>query len=68
VGHGRIRNQYEQEAAAKAHAPKLRYLSTNKKVATVSKAGKVTGKGKGTCYVYAYAHNGVAKKVKVSVK
>jgi len=53
---------------AKAHAPKLRYPSTNKKVATVSKAGKVTGKGKGTCYVYAYAHNGVAKKVKVSVK
>ena len=25
-------------------------------------------KAKGTCYVYAYAQNGVSKKVKVTVK
>jgi hypothetical protein len=46
----------------------LRYESTNIKIATVSKTGKIVGKGKGTCYVYAYAQNGVCKKVKVTVK
>ena len=29
---------------------KLRYESTNKKIATVSKTGKIIGKKKGTCY------------------
>ena len=52
----------------KSHAPKLRYLTSNSKVATVSKSGKITAKGKGTCEVYAYAHNGVYKKIKVTVK
>ena len=47
---------------------KLRYESTNKKIATVSKTGKIIGKKKGTCYVYAYAQNGVYKKLKVTVK
>ena len=47
---------------------KLRYESTNKKVATVSSKGKIKAKKKGKCYVYAYAQNGVAKKVKVVVK
>ena len=51
-----------------SHTAKLRYLSTNKKVAAVNKSGKITAKGKGTCYVYVYAHNGVFKKIKVAVK
>ena len=51
----------------KSHA-KLRYESTNKKIATVSKSGVIKGKKKGTCYVYAYAQNGVYKKIKVIVK
>jgi hypothetical protein len=46
----------------------LRYESTNSKIATVSKSGKITAKKKGTCYVYAYAQDGVYKKVKVTVK
>ena len=37
-------------------------------VATVSKKGVVKAKKKGTCYVYAYAQNGVFAKVKVTVK
>ena len=53
---------------AKTHVATIRYLSTDKKIATVSKKGKITAKGKGTCYVYAYAHNGIYKKVKVTVK
>ena len=46
----------------------LRYESTNSKIATVNKKGKITAKAKGTCYVYAYAQDGVFKKVKVKVK
>ena len=52
----------------KSHAPALRYMTTNKKVASASAGGKITAKGKGTCKVIAFAHNGVSKKVKVSVK
>ena len=46
----------------------MRYLSTNKKIASVSKKGIVKAKKKGTCYVYAYAQNGVYKKIKVVVR
>ena len=46
----------------------LSYESSNTKVATVSKKGVIKAKAKGTCYVYAYAQNGISKKVKVTVK
>ena len=52
----------------KAHVAKLRYLSKNKKVATVSKNGRIKAKKEGKCTIYAYAHNGVCKKIKVTVK
>ena len=52
----------------KKFAPTFRYMSSNEKVATVSSGGKVTAKGKGTCYIYVYAHNGVSKQVKVTVQ
>ena len=44
------------------------YESSNPKVAAVSKKGVITGKKKGTCYVYAYAQNGVFAKIKVTIK
>lgn len=44
------------------------YESSNKKVAAVNSEGVIKGKKKGTCYVYAYAQNGVFKKIKVTVK
>ena len=47
---------------------KMRYESSNPKVATVSAKGVVKAKGKGKCYVYAYAQNGAIKKVTVKVK
>ena len=62
---------------AKSVAPKkvtvkkhrvIKYETTNPKVATVSSKGVIKGVKKGTCYVYAYAQNGVAKKIKVTVK
>lgn len=47
---------------------KVRFESTNKKIATVSSKGVVKTKNSGTCYIYAYAQNGVYKKIKVVVK
>ena len=50
------------------HAPKLRYLSSSKKIATVSKSGKITAKAKGSCRIYVIAVNGAYKSVSVTVK
>ncbi len=46
----------------------MRYQSSNPKIATVSSAGKVTAKKKGSCKIYVYAQNGLVKTVKVTVK
>ncbi len=49
-------------------APKLRYLSSNNKIASVNRKGKIKAKAKGTCRIYVYAANGVWKTVRVTVK
>ena len=46
----------------------IRYESTNANIASVSKKGVVKAKNKGACYVYAFAQNGICKKIKVVVK
>ena len=46
----------------------IRYESSDSKVATVDSSGKITAKKKGTCYVFAYAQNGIFSKIKVTVK
>lgn len=51
-----------------AHAPKLRYVTGSKKIATVSKSGKITAKAKGKCKIYVIAVNGESKTVQVTVK
>ena len=45
----------------------VRYLSSDTSIAVVSGKGRIRGVGKGSCYVYAYVHNGVHKKVKVMI-
>ena len=68
--------KFKLGAKAVAQSKKLRvknhrgiaYESSNKKIATVSGKGVIKAVGKGTCYVYAYAQNGVCKRIKVSVK
>ena len=50
------------------HTATIRYESSNQKIATVNSKGKITAKAKGTCYVYAYAQNGVYKRIKVTVQ
>ena len=52
----------------KSHAPKLRYMTSDSRIATVSKSGRITAKGSGTCTIVAFAHNGVSKSIKVTVK
>ena len=47
---------------------KVKYESSMPTIATVTKKGVIKGKKAGTCYVYAYAQNGLYKKVKVTVK
>ena len=63
-----IKVKKSKKLMPKSHVATVRYLSTNKKVATVSKNGKIKAAGKGTCDVYAYAHNGAYKKINVKVK
>ena len=50
------------------HTQEFRYATSDSKVAVVSKNGKITAKGKGSCSIYVYAANGCAKKIKVVVK
>ena len=50
-----------------ANHRKISYESSNTKIATVNAKGKVTAKKKGSCYIYAYAQNGVFKRIKVTV-
>lgn len=52
-----------------SHIAKLRYVSTNEKVAKVNSKGKITaGKVKGSAYIYVVTADGMNKKVKVTVK
>lgn len=47
---------------------KVKFDSSNPNVVTVSQKGIVKTVSPGTCYIYAYAQNGVYKKIKVVVK
>ena len=44
------------------------FESGDYRIATVTSKGKIKGVKKGTCYIYAYAQNGMCAKVKVKVK
>lgn len=46
---------------------KIQYESSNTKIATVSSTGVIKAKKKGSCTIYAYAQNGVYKKITVKV-
>ena len=58
----------KKKPLSNAHAKQFRYATSNKTVATVSKAGKIKAVGKGSCTIYVYARNGYAKKITVKVK
>lgn len=52
----------------KKHTAEIRYVVSNPDIVSVSKKGKIKGKKKGSCTVYAVAQNGVYKKIKIKVK
>ena len=58
----------ERKQLSDAHAKEFRYATTDKSIATVSKTGKITAKKKGNCVIFVYARNGLAKKIKVTIK
>ncbi|MBR3149237.1 MAG: Ig-like domain-containing protein [Eubacterium sp.] len=72
----KAKKTFKLKAKAKPASAKLKvkqhrsilYESTNNKIATVNKKGVIKGIKKGTCYVYAYAQNGICKRIKVTVK
>ncbi|WP_288682133.1 Ig-like domain-containing protein [uncultured Eubacterium sp.] len=54
----------------KAYSKKIRWSSSNPSLVKVDKNGRITAasdKTTGTAYIYVIAHNGVQKKIKVSV-
>lgn len=47
---------------------KLSFESSDNKVAAVTGAGTIKAKSKGKCTIYIYAHNGLCKQVKITVR
>ena len=62
-----VKLQKKKKLIPKNHTATIRYISSNKSIAKVSKDGLVTAKKKGSCKVYAIAANGVRAAVKVTV-
>lgn len=56
-----------KKTKVKKHAG-IRYESSNPAVASVSSKGKIKGLKKGKAVIYAFAQNGINKKVKITVK
>ena len=74
AGSGKVK-QYVEASKYGTHvmsypiSTKLRWRSSNRTIATVDNKGKAkAGVTAGTCYIYAKAHNGNEKKIKVEVK
>ncbi len=52
----------------KQHTDIICYETSNKAIAIVSPNGKIKAISRGSCYIYAYAQNGVYKKINVTIK
>ena len=50
------------------HHRDICYESSNRKIAIVTKSGKIIAVGKGTCKIWVYAQNGVYKTITITVK
>ena len=63
-----VKQNKKKKLLDEGHCAYLRYWSEDKRIASVNARGYITGKRKGTCYIYAAAQNGVVTKVKIKVK
>ena len=59
-------NKRKKQLSAE-HTKRFRYISSNKKVASVTAGGKVKAKGSGNCTIYVFAKNGCKRKIKIKV-
>ena len=63
------KNTYKLAVSKKISSDSVsKWTSSNKKIATVDKYGKVTAKAKGTCYITVTMKSGASAKVKVTVQ
>jgi len=60
--------QKRKKLMPECHTPKLRYISSNRKIATVSKSGRITAKSKGSCRVCVISASGAGRTIKVTVR
>ena len=63
-----VNEKRRKKLLRKNHCAKLRYTSSDPKVATVSKSGKIKAVGKGKCDIRVHAQNGRSCKITVTVK
>ena len=60
--------KYKKGKGKRIISKKIRYRSSDSRIATVDNKGVVTaGIDTGSCYIYAMAHNGITAKMKVTV-
>lgn len=64
----KLKPSYKSKRKVRIHSLKIRFESSNPKIASVSKKGKLKGRKKGSCTIYMYTQNGLYKTVKVTVK
>ncbi len=65
---GVIKLQKKKKLMPRKYVPKLRYVTSDAKVAKVNKYGRITAAAKGKCKVYAVSAGGAYKAVTVTVK
>jgi hypothetical protein len=65
---GTVSKAKSSKALGTNHVKKLRFASTNPRIATVNASGKVTAKHKGSCKIYVQTINGIWKTVTVTVE
>lgn len=59
-------NKRKKQLSAK-HTKEFRYISSNKKIATVTAGGKIKARGTGSCTIYVFAKNGCKRKIKIKI-
>lgn len=63
-----VKQKKNKTLLPQTYVANLRYESSNKKIASVTKNGKIRAKKRGTCTIYVTAANGMRTQVKVKVK
>lgn len=63
-----LKPSYKSKKKVQMQSLTFRFESSNPKIASVTKKGKIKGKKKGNCSIYMYAQNGLYKTVKITVK